>query len=66
MQHLQTFSLREMTYKDIYSAANVNENDFLKLIDIYTISAIFAKITVITGIRNDLLFTFIENYIDNV
>lgn len=47
MQHLQTFALREMTYKNIYSAANVYENDFLKLIDIHTISAIFAKIATV-------------------
>lgn len=34
MQHLQTFSLKGMTYKNIYSAENVYENDFLKIIDI--------------------------------
>lgn len=42
------FKLREMTLKIyIYSAANVYENDFLKIIDIHTTSAIFAKIAIV-------------------
>lgn len=47
MPHLQSFLLREMTNKNIYSAANVFENDFLKIIDIHTTSAIFAKIAIV-------------------
>lgn len=47
MPHLQTFSLREMTNKNIYTAANAYLNDFLKIINVHTISAIFAKITIV-------------------